>query len=173
MLKDFNIAMINPGILPHVWGIIKLLCRGNNMKIQRIFFLIILVATSMTLSCATLKTRNPLPQDLSPGALVLGSDRIRMWGDRPPRYVEDLVKLQPAKLKDQFPALFNSAHNYLAISGGGANGAFGAGLLFGWTEKGDRPEFSQDTDHTYYQVMFETPDKILIEVVYGGLLKKE
>ncbi len=29
----------------------------------------------------------------------------------------------------------------LAISGGGANGAFGAGLLCGWTEKGDRPEF--------------------------------
>ncbi len=35
-----------------------------------------------------------------------------------------------------------------------------------------RPEFSQDADHTYYQVMFETPDKILIEVVYIGLLVK-
>ncbi len=35
-----------------------------------------------------------------------------------------------------------------------------------------RPEFSQDTDHTYYQVMFETPDKILLEVVYTGLLVK-
>ncbi len=112
------------------------------MKTQRALFLIILVATSMTLSCATLKTRNPLPEDLSPGALVLGSDKMRMWGDRTPRYVEDLVKLQPVELKDQFPALFNSAHNYLAISGGGANGAFGAGLLLGWTEKGDRPEFS-------------------------------
>jgi catechol 2,3-dioxygenase-like lactoylglutathione lyase family enzyme len=31
-----------------------------------------------------------------------------------------------------------------------------------------RPEFSQDADHTYYQVMFETPDKILLEVVYIG-----
>jgi predicted patatin/cPLA2 family phospholipase len=112
------------------------------MKIQRIFFLIILVAASMTLSCATIRTRNPLPQDLSPGALVLGSDRMRMWGDRPPAYAEDLIKLQLPELKDRFPALFNSAHNYLAISGGGANGAFGAGLLFGWTEKGDRPEFS-------------------------------
>jgi predicted patatin/cPLA2 family phospholipase len=112
------------------------------MKIQRIFFLIILVAASMTLSCATMKNRNPLPQDLSSGALVLGSDRMRMWGDRPPAYAEDLLKLQPDELKDQFSALFNSAHNYLAISGGGANGAFGAGLLFGWTEKGDRPEFS-------------------------------
>jgi len=29
----------------------------------------------------------------------------------------------------------------LAISGGGENGAFGAGLLCGWTEQGTRPEF--------------------------------
>lgn len=31
--------------------------------------------------------------------------------------------------------------NLLAISGGGDNGAFGAGLLNGWTESGTRPEF--------------------------------
>jgi catechol 2,3-dioxygenase-like lactoylglutathione lyase family enzyme len=31
-----------------------------------------------------------------------------------------------------------------------------------------RPEFSSSTDTTYYQVMFETPDGILIEVVYTG-----
>jgi predicted patatin/cPLA2 family phospholipase len=30
---------------------------------------------------------------------------------------------------------------FLAISGGGDNGAFGSGLLVGWTEAGDRPEF--------------------------------
>jgi len=35
-----------------------------------------------------------------------------------------------------------------------------------------RPEFSEDDKHTYYQVMFETPDKILLEVVYTGLLVK-
>ena len=29
----------------------------------------------------------------------------------------------------------------LALSGGGANGAFGAGVLNGWTERGDRPQF--------------------------------
>jgi hypothetical protein len=29
----------------------------------------------------------------------------------------------------------------LAISGGGDNGAFGAGLLVGWSERGDRPSF--------------------------------
>lgn len=37
-----------------------------------------------------------------------------------------------------------TAH-YLAISGGGDNGAFGSGLLVGWTEAGDRPEFQMVT----------------------------
>jgi catechol 2,3-dioxygenase-like lactoylglutathione lyase family enzyme len=31
-----------------------------------------------------------------------------------------------------------------------------------------RPDFSQDAAHTYYQVMFESPDRILFEVVYIG-----
>ena len=31
--------------------------------------------------------------------------------------------------------------NFLAISGGGENGAYGAGLLCGWSETGTRPEF--------------------------------
>jgi predicted patatin/cPLA2 family phospholipase len=32
-------------------------------------------------------------------------------------------------------------YNYLALSGGGSDGAFGAGLLKGWTESGKRPKF--------------------------------
>jgi catechol 2,3-dioxygenase-like lactoylglutathione lyase family enzyme len=31
-----------------------------------------------------------------------------------------------------------------------------------------RPEFAHDERTTYYQVMFETPDRILVEVVYTG-----
>lgn len=31
-----------------------------------------------------------------------------------------------------------------------------------------RPEFSHDEQSTYYQVMFETPDRLLVEVVYTG-----
>jgi catechol 2,3-dioxygenase-like lactoylglutathione lyase family enzyme len=31
-----------------------------------------------------------------------------------------------------------------------------------------RPEFSENEDSTYYQVMFESPDRILFEVVYTG-----
>jgi hypothetical protein len=35
--------------------------------------------------------------------------------------------------------------NYLAMSGGGDNGAFGAGLMKGWTESGTRPQFKMVT----------------------------
>ena len=35
----------------------------------------------------------------------------------------------------------NTTRNFLAISGGGDDGAFGAGLLVGWSDRGDRPEF--------------------------------
>ena len=31
-----------------------------------------------------------------------------------------------------------------------------------------RPDFAHDENSTYYQVMFETPDRILVEVVYTG-----
>ncbi len=31
-----------------------------------------------------------------------------------------------------------------------------------------RPEFAGSAEETYYQVMFETPDRILLEVVYTG-----
>jgi len=32
-------------------------------------------------------------------------------------------------------------HEVLSLSGGGAGGAYGAGVMVGWTERGDRPEF--------------------------------
>jgi predicted patatin/cPLA2 family phospholipase len=32
--------------------------------------------------------------------------------------------------------------SYLALSGGGDDGAFGAGLLVGWSQRGDRPQFA-------------------------------
>lgn len=31
-----------------------------------------------------------------------------------------------------------------------------------------RPEFAADENSTYYQVMFESPDRVLFEVVYTG-----
>src|SRR6185312_4216980 len=35
----------------------------------------------------------------------------------------------------------SATRHFLAISGGGDDGAFGAGLLVGWSDRGDRPDF--------------------------------
>ena len=39
----------------------------------------------------------------------------------------------------------STTRRFLAISGGGDDGAFGAGLLVGWSDRGDRPEFDMVT----------------------------
>ena len=36
-------------------------------------------------------------------------------------------------------------YQILALSGGGADGAYGAGVLIGWTKRGDRPQFNMVT----------------------------
>lgn len=56
------------------------------------------------------------------------------------RYAQD----DPALVTMLTTAVRPGAHgevNVLALSGGGANGAYGAGLLYGWTKTGARPEF--------------------------------
>lgn len=40
------------------------------------------------------------------------------------------------------PGARNTRFTYLALSGGGGDGAYGAGVLNGWTASGTRPEFS-------------------------------
>ena len=115
------------------------------MKTSRIPFLVVLVVTSLMWGCASFKKRTPLPQDLSPVAQVPGISDVRMWGDEPPPYTTEWMRMTKAELKARYPALIRTSHNYLAISGGGPDGAFGAGLLVGWTAKGDRPEFTMVT----------------------------
>ncbi len=67
---------------------------------------------------------------------------IRVWGDEKPEAVAQLLNLPPEKLKALMPAAYGKPHSYLAISGGGENGAYGAGLLNGWTAAGNRPTFT-------------------------------
>jgi len=46
--------------------------------------------------------------------------------------------------------------------------ARGTALLFDTPRH--RPEFAGGDGQTYYQIMFETPDRILVEVVYTGAM---
>jgi predicted acylesterase/phospholipase RssA len=56
------------------------------------------------------------------------------------RYTQDAPALTTLLRRALRPNL-NDEVNALALSGGGANGAFGAGLLHGWTATGQRPTF--------------------------------
>jgi Patatin-like phospholipase len=92
--------------------------------------------------CATLKPRNPLPEDLESQVHLPGIPGARAWGDEVSevftRYALESIKQEKAAFGKDFakkPGIF------LALSGGGDDGAFGAGVLCGWTAHGDRPQF--------------------------------
>ena len=93
--------------------------------------------------CASVPERTQLPLELARQAGIPGIPDARFWGDAPPKYnMERLESFTDAELRENFQGIYGQPHNYLAISGGGANGAFGAGLLLGWTVTGTRPEFT-------------------------------
>ena len=101
----------------------------------------ILVATG----CGTVPDRTPLPPELSGKAVIPGIPKARTWGDAPPPYAKEWFAKSEEEIRAEHPEIYGKEHTYLAISGGGANGAFGAGLLLGWTESGTRPEFTMVT----------------------------
>ena len=74
--------------------------------------------------------------------MVLGIPRARFWGDEPPHWTDAWFASSREELHSLFSGIIGCEHNYLAVSGGGASGAFGAGLLTGWTKAGTRPEFT-------------------------------
>jgi len=99
-----------------------------------------------TLGACTSPTREPaVPAPLTDRATVLGGlINARYFADTQiPALTQEAyaaldrerAQLGPAAAGRLPPA------NFLAVSGGGDNGAFGAGLLIGWTERGDRPQF--------------------------------
>jgi hypothetical protein len=64
----------------------------------------------------------------------MGIPGVRAWADAP----LSVLKTQLANLG---PLLTGKPISMLALSGGGEHGAFGAGLLSGWSESGHRPTF--------------------------------
>lgn len=106
----------------------------------------VLVPTLVVVTgCVHVPKRTPLPEDHVAEAQVLGISRARFWGDLPPPWEHGWFTMSPSQAKERFPGVYGRTHTYLAISGGGDNGAFAAGLLLGWTEAGDRPEFTTVT----------------------------
>jgi predicted acylesterase/phospholipase RssA len=91
--------------------------------------------------CARITATPTLPEQLENQAYVPGYPNVRGWADV---YNKDLQNSAIASIKQEKAAHHGKLTPYadvLALSGGGEDGAFGAGVLCGWTKSGKRPEF--------------------------------
>jgi len=94
-------------------------------------------------ACGSLP-RNPLPPQRSLQATIPQMPDIRAWAGQPSAAMErDLAQSFAQESPQDFPRAADGSVRYpqLALSGGGANGAFGAGYLNGWSSTGQRPVF--------------------------------
>lgn len=105
-------------------------------------FTLLLIAGLVLAACAgpTVDSlREPVPESLVDRTAVPGYSHIRYWGDTGEGLSPNIVSEVMAQQRAAGFAPKNPS--FLAVSGGGSNGAFGAGVLFGWTAAGTRPEF--------------------------------
>jgi predicted acylesterase/phospholipase RssA len=106
----------------------------------------LLMALGLLAGCAATPQRAPLPPELIRAAAIPGIPEARYWGDASPELALRVLETRTdAELAADFEGIYGRPHAYLAISGGGANGAYGAGFLVGWTAAGTRPEFTMVT----------------------------
>ena len=88
--------------------------------------------------------RNPVPEEEYTQVTFLGRSDLRYWADTSMFEVSN-YSIHDTPLddfRDRYTGISDQEHSYLAISGGGAKGAYGAGVLVGWTETGTRPQFA-------------------------------
>lgn len=100
------------------------------------------VAVSLT-GCAQL-SRNPVPPEMTGLAAIPHLPEVRAWAGRPsPAMEADLARSFEQERPEDFPRAADGFvnHPHLALSGGGPQGAFGAGFLKGWSDTGRRPVF--------------------------------
>ena len=115
----------------------------RNMEIYLAQSLIVGFILALLTGCSGLP-RTPLPVEDIRRAEIPGMSGVRAWGGQlNADFQADLVasiKQEPAGV---FPLDENGYPIYhgLALSGGGSNGAFGAGILNGWSKAGTRPDF--------------------------------
>src|SRR5215207_7641525 len=93
----------------------------------------LLVFVTLALAACAGIERIPYTQQEQEIAVVPGFPDVRVWADDPA--LATRAPILSLRSTGDRPAI-------LALSGGGADGAFGAGLLNGWTQRGDRPQFA-------------------------------
>ena len=92
-----------------------------------------LLAAALLAGCAS-ASRAPYSESEGAVAVPIGERNLRHWADAAGSASGGFAR--PALLQPGRPFV------YLALSGGGGGGAYGAGVLNGWTQSGARPEFT-------------------------------
>ncbi len=95
-------------------------------------------------ACATPPRLAAVPRERTYAATVLGlpNERFFFLNDPQPVIAEFAAAQQRQLARAGVRSIADlPVANLLAVSGGGEDGAFGAGLLCGWTEQGGRPIF--------------------------------
>jgi predicted acylesterase/phospholipase RssA len=109
------------------------------------FMLAITLVLALAQGCAGPVRKEAVPAPLTTRAVVpgLADVRYRIGIDQEAieREAIDSPRREQAYLRSRGHRGALPPAAFLAVSGGGDNGAFGAGLLNGWTAAGDRPEF--------------------------------
>lgn len=106
------------------------------MKYHLQFSLVLLCAAFLA-GCVSTGTggRNAVPEALVASATPSGYSKVRFWGDDASSITSEdtnLIVAQRLAAAKSDPSLIKGRINFLALSGGGSNGAFGAGILIGW-----------------------------------------
>jgi len=100
------------------------------------------IALSLSfLGCSALERKSAVPAQALSKAQIAGLPSVRYLISSQSgvdALVADVIQAEAARGKKAFAG----DANYLALSGGGDDGAFGAGLLVGWSKQGSRPAFN-------------------------------
>ena len=102
------------------------------------------LAAGLVTGCAAPHREPALTIAQSDQTLVLGLPNARFMAADAPALQKEFVDAASREIEARRQAGLTGPlppARMLAISGGGDDGAFGAGLLVGWTAHGDRPEF--------------------------------
>lgn len=109
----------------------------TTLRFLKLFFA--LSSFSLLLACIGVPRQAAVPQNLTAVAQIEGMPGVRYFIDSAEgvqNFTIDAQKLEAVHVGNPL-----ADASYLSLSGGGDNGAFGAGLLVGWTQRGDRPTF--------------------------------
>jgi predicted acylesterase/phospholipase RssA len=101
------------------------------------------ISISVLSACSTFDHYAAVPPGETDKATILGLSNARFFTDRPAEISAEQERslVREAKALGIPPGGTLPTAYLLSLSGGGDNGAFGAGLLVGWTAHGDRPKF--------------------------------